>query len=117
MSESEFPSLAADLVYVQTVFDGLVEALVRFGRPMPRTVARARGILQRAVTSMSLQRQGFEDDDSELESNNIGSDEVAELLGVTRRTVQRNAEALGGQRVSGSWVFDPDEIKERTWST
>jgi hypothetical protein len=100
-----------DLAYVQAVFDGLAEALVRFGRPMPATVSRARRILERTLTwSMSLQRQGFGPDEEGSEVENIGSSEVAELLGVTRRTVQRNAEALGGQRVSGSWVFDPKEL-------
>jgi hypothetical protein len=93
------------------VFDGLAEALVRFGRPMPGTVARARGILDRALSSaMSLERQEIEPDGAESDSGNIGSDEVAELLGVTRRTAQRNAEALGGQRVSGSWVFRRSDI-------
>jgi hypothetical protein len=102
---------AEDFAYVRTVFDGLAEALVRFGRPMPPTVARARGILDRALTwAMSLERQEFESDDADSDSGNIGSGEVAELLGVTRRTVQRNAEALGGQRVSRSWVFDRDDI-------
>jgi hypothetical protein len=100
-----------DLAYVRTVFDALAEALVRFGRPMPAAVSRARGILDKALTcSMSLQRQGFGSGDEESCSENIGSSEVAELLGVTRRTVQRNAESLGGKRVSGSWVFDPNDL-------
>jgi hypothetical protein len=69
------------------------------------------GILDRALTCwMSLERQEFGSDDEESSSGNIGSGEVAELLGVTRRTVQRNAEGLGGQRISGSWVFDRDDI-------
>lgn len=102
---------AEDLAYVRTVFDGLAEALVRFGRPMPATVGRARGILDRALTfAMSLEREGIGVDDADCSSENIGSDEVAELLGVTRRTVQRNAESLGGQRVSRSWVFDRNDI-------
>ena len=100
-----------DIAYGRTVFDGLVDAWVRFGRPMPRPVWRARDILDRAMTcSMSLQRQDFGPDDEESESEKLGSREVAELLGVTRRTVQRNAESLGGQQVSGSWVFDPNDI-------
>jgi hypothetical protein len=100
-----------DLAYVQAVFDGLAEALVRFGRPMPATVSRARGILERALTwSMSLQRQGIGRDAADSDSGNIGSHEVAKMLGVTRRTVQRNAESLGGRRVSGSWVFDPNDL-------
>jgi hypothetical protein len=103
--------LAEDLAYVRTVFDGLSEALVRFGQPMPPTVARARGRLDRALNCvMSLERQEIGPDAEESTSENIGSDEVAELLGVTRRTVQRNAESLGGQRVSGSWVFDRTEL-------
>jgi hypothetical protein len=104
-------ALAEDLAYVKAVFDGLAEAVVRFGRPMPATVARARGILDRALSSaMSLERQEIGPDEGELNSEHIGSDQVAELLGVTRRTVQRNAKRLGGQRVSGNWVFDPNDL-------
>jgi hypothetical protein len=104
-------ALAEDLAYVRTVFDGLVEALVRFGRPLPPSVLRARAILDRTLTcAMSLGRLAFGPDEEESSSENIGSHEVAELLGVTRRTVQRNAEGLGGQRISGSWVFDRDDI-------
>ncbi|MFZ0906389.1 MAG: hypothetical protein WAN71_21465, partial [Mycobacterium sp.] len=51
---------AEDLAYVRAVFDGLVDAWVRWGRPEPASVSRARGILDRTLTSaMSLQRQGF----------------------------------------------------------
>jgi hypothetical protein len=85
----------------------------RFGRPMPATVARARGILDRALTfAMSLERQGIGSDNAESSPENIGSDEVAELLGVTKRTVQRRAEALGGQRVSGG--VPPDRFTRPT---
>ena len=102
---------AEDAAYVKAVFDGLAEALVRFGRPMPATVSRARGILDRALSSaMSLERQEFGSDDAESDSGSIGTDEAAELLGVTRRTIQRNAELLGGQRISGAWIFDRDEL-------
>jgi hypothetical protein len=102
---------AEDVAFVAAVFDGLAEALVRFGRPMPGTVGRARGILDRVLSSaMSLERQGFGSDDADSDSGNIGTDEAAELLGVTRRTIQRNAESLGGQRISGAWVFDRDEL-------
>jgi hypothetical protein len=105
---------AEDIAYVRAVFDGLVDAWVRWGRPEPASVSRARGILDRTLTAlacaMSLERQEFGSDDAESDSGNIGSGEVAELLGVTRRTVQRNAETLGGQRVSGAWVFKQDEL-------
>jgi hypothetical protein len=68
-------------------------------------------VLDSALTwAMSLERQEFESDDADSSQENIGSGEVAELLGVTPRTVQRRAEALGGQRVSGSWVFNRDDI-------
>jgi hypothetical protein len=102
---------AEDIAYVKAVFDGLVDAWVRWGRPAPPSVARARGILDHALTcAMSLQRQDFESDDEESSQENIGSGEVAELLGVTRRTVQRNAESLGARQVSGAWVFDRNDI-------
>jgi hypothetical protein len=102
---------AEDIALVRAVFDGLVDSWVRFGRPVPASVTRARGILDRTLTcAMSLERQGFGSDDAESDSGNIGSDEVAELLGVTRRTVQRNAESLGARQVSGAWVFDRNEI-------
>ena len=100
-----------ELAYVRTVFDGFVEEFVRWGRSAPRSVERAREILSRALTcSTSLQRQEFEPDKEESSSENIGSSEVAAALGVTRRSVQRNAESLGGQRVSGAWVFNRDDI-------
>jgi hypothetical protein len=103
--------LSEDLAYVRTVFDALAQALVRFGRPMPPTVARARGILDKAMScAMSLERQGIGSDSEESNSENIGSDEAAKLLGVHKRTIQRNAELLGGQRISGTWVFDRDEL-------
>jgi hypothetical protein len=38
VSHPEPAVLAEDLAYARTVFDGLAEALVRFGRPMPATV-------------------------------------------------------------------------------
>jgi len=114
MSESDqeqSDDLAEDFAYVRTVFDELANALVRFGRPMPRSVVRAREILDRALTSaMSLQRRGIGSEEQEYDSSNIGTDEAAELLKVTRRTVQRNAEALGGRQVSGAWVFDREAI-------
>ena len=100
-----------ELAYVRTVFDGLVDSWVRWGRPEPPSVSRARGILDRTMTSaMSLQRREIGADDEESDSGNIGSAEAAQLLGVTRRTIQRNAECLGGQRISGAWVFDRDEL-------
>jgi hypothetical protein len=102
---------AEDIAYVRAVFDGLVDSWVRWGRPEPPSVSRARGILDRALTcAMSLERQEFGSDDAESDSGNIGSSEVAELLGVTRRTVQRNAESLGARQVSGAWVFNRDEL-------
>jgi len=105
---------AEDIAYVKAVFDGLVDAWVRWGRPEPASVSRARGILDRTLTTltsqMSLQRQGIGSDSEESSSGTIGTDEAAELLGVTRRTVQRNAEALGGQRVSGAWVFNGSDL-------
>jgi hypothetical protein len=108
--DNEMPT-PEELAFVVAVMDGLVAEWARFGRPLPRTVARARGILGSALTcAMSLERQGIESDSEESSSEKIGSDEVAELLGVTRRTVQRNAEILGGQRVSRSWVFDKNDI-------
>jgi hypothetical protein len=62
------------------------------------------------TSAMSLQRQEIGADDEESDSGDIGSAEAARLLGVTRRTIQRNAECLGGQRISGAWVFDRDEL-------
>jgi len=103
-----YPS-GEDFALVQVVFDDLVKKVC--GYTVPRSVARARGILDRALTcSMSLERQAFESDEEESDPENIGSSEAAKLLGVTRRTVQRNAESLGGQQVSGAWVFPRDEI-------
>jgi hypothetical protein len=102
---------AEDLAYVRTVFDGLAQEWVRFGRPMPATVGRARSILDKALACwMSLERREIGSDGEDSCSENIGSAEAAKLLGVTRRTVQRRAESLGGQSVSGTWVFDKSDI-------
>jgi hypothetical protein len=107
---TEDDSLSADLAYVRVVLDALAKEWARFGRPLPKAVAPALAILDRATWAMSLQRQGFGSDETESDSEKLGSREVAELLGVTRRTVQRRAESMGGQQVSGSWVFDRDDI-------
>jgi hypothetical protein len=61
---------------------------------------------------MSLQRQTFGDGEEESESEKLGTEEVAALLKVTRRTAQRRAEELGAQRVSGTWAFSRDDIGE-----
>jgi hypothetical protein len=109
--EPDGSALAEDIAYVRAVFDGLTDSWVRFGRPLPPAVVRARAILERTLTCvMSLERQDFGSDEEDFSSENIGSAEAAKMLGVTRRTVQRNAESLGGQQVSGSWVFPRDEI-------
>jgi hypothetical protein len=99
-----------EIEYARTVFDALTDVLVRSGRPIPPTVKRAREILARTyVFVASLQRQHTEEG-CDAGSENVGTDEVAELLGVTRRTVQRNAESLGGQRISGVWTFPRTEL-------
>jgi hypothetical protein len=102
---------AEEVAYVSAVFNALADALVRFGRPMPATVARARQIFDSALTfAMSLERHNIGSDSAELDEENIGSDEVAKILGVTRRTVQRNAEVLGARRVSGAYVFNRNDL-------
>jgi hypothetical protein len=108
-----------DIAYVRAVLDGLTEAVVRFGRPMPPSVTRARGILDRAMTlamtcALSADGRGSDCGDGELESaeNMIGTAELARMLSVTPRTARRRAEALGGQRISGAWVFDRDDIDD-----
>src|ERR1700729_1674581 len=107
--QPEGSPLAEDLAFVKFVFDELAKKVC--GYAVPRSVVRARGILDRALTcSMSLQRQDFGSDEEESDSENIGSTEAAKLLGVTRRTVQRNAESLGGRQVSGAWVFNGNEL-------
>jgi hypothetical protein len=110
---------AKEIAYVQTVLDALAEALVRFGRPMPPTVIRARGILDRALTcAVSPRGQDLGDDAAEsLQDNLIGSREAAKLLGCTRRTIARNGAALGGRRVSGTgdWVFNKTSIAEKEY--
>ena len=83
LAEIDAVAAAEDLAYVRVVFDGLVNELVRWQRPMPRSVARARAILDRALScAMSLERKQIGPDDEELSSENIiGTDEAAKLLG------------------------------------
>jgi hypothetical protein len=113
----EGPS-AEDVAYLKAVFDGLVDAWVRWGRPEPASVSRARGILDRALTTLtcalSADGQGSDCRGEELESSEdvIGTAELAELYGVTRRTAQRRAEAMGAQRVSGAYVLRKDDLAD-----
>jgi len=105
---------AEDFSYVQGIFDRLAAEWVRFGRPMPESVRRARGILDRAITcALSQSRQPDRGEVGELfEDNMIGTGEAAKLLGCDRKTVQRRAESLGGQLVAGRYVFDRNELDE-----
>jgi len=102
---------AEDLAFCAAVLDGLTQEWVRFGRPLPRTVPQAREILDRALKcAMSLERQQIQPMEEDLSENIIGSSEVAELLGVSRRTAQRRGKELGVPQISGSFVFDRNEL-------
>jgi transcriptional regulator with GAF, ATPase, and Fis domain len=103
-----------EIALVSTVLDELLAAWVRFGRPAPAAAVRAQGLLLRALTSaVSQSRQSERAGLRELsEENTIGAREAAELLGCNRRTVQRRAEALGGQRIAGRFVFDRNDIED-----
>jgi hypothetical protein len=94
--------------YISYVFDSLVGDFVRHGRPMPAAVKRAKRYLDEFErTAMALERQP--ETPAEYDgSESIGTDEKAALEGVSRRTIQRNAEQLGGERVNGTWVFRGD---------
>ena len=106
MMEPEDISAAEGLSFAATVFDALMDAWVRSGRPLPRTVPKARGFLEDAITSaISLERKQSGVAEEELSSGNLGSDELARIHGVSRRTIHMNAEAYGGRKVSGAWVF------------
>jgi hypothetical protein len=97
-----------EFAYAKAVLNALADGHVRRGHQLPRTVVRAREILDRAaIEAMSQSGQPQTDDPSEwIEENMIGAGEVAELLGCDRKSVQRNAEALGGRMIAGRYVFD-----------
>jgi hypothetical protein len=95
--------------FVKIVLNGLVEELVRRGHQVPRTVPRAREILERAMVSQL--RQSEADDAPEwFEDNAIGTGEAAKLLGCDRKTLQRRPGDFGGRMVAGRWVFDRTEL-------
>jgi hypothetical protein len=57
---------------------------------------------------LSRPRQELLSEMGELEMTDelIGSKEAGEILGWARRSVQRHAAALGGERVGHAWLFD-----------
>jgi hypothetical protein len=61
---------------------------------------------------LSPERHGTDTGASDPESSRIGAGQAAELLGLSTRTIQRNANALRGELVSGTWVFDRDTVLE-----
>jgi hypothetical protein len=113
MSGDDRPTLDERISFVRSVFDGLADHWVK-SRPLPRTVPRARrfldGLLAEAVSQL---RQSEEDDPREWnEDNTIGAGEAATLLGCDRKTVQRNADRLGGRLIAGRWVFDRTQLED-----
>ncbi|MFE3441655.1 helix-turn-helix domain-containing protein [Nocardia sp. NPDC059180] len=88
-------------------------ALQRFasqGQPPPRGMTELFAALEAAAGSMSPPRQ---DADAEpLPGPDwLTTDQTAEALGLSRRSVQRIARQLGGQKIGGRWLFDPPRIR------
>jgi hypothetical protein len=106
--------LSGDLAFVNAVLDGVVEALVRRGVQTPRTVPRARAILDRAIAAAAMSQLGQSDsgDASGLDEDDlIGPSEAAKLTGYDRKTLQRRPEDFGGRRVAGRLVFSRNELE------
>jgi hypothetical protein len=74
---------------------------------VPRPVADLFDRLDTEFHRMSQPRHETNDDTGDpAQSRWIGTGEAATLLGLHDRTIQRNAEKLGGELVSGVLVFD-----------
>ena len=103
--------LSEDLVYVKTVLGGLADEHVRRGHQLPRSVLRARDILDRAVAAWAHLGQPDSGDASDLEQDDwIGPVEAAKLAGCDRRTLNRRPEDFGGKLVAGRLVFNRNEL-------
>jgi hypothetical protein len=101
--------LVEDLAFVAVVLEGLAAEWVRFNRPLPVSVSRARRLLAEAMArARHLDSQGCQDDTREY----IGTRELAELQGTSLRSAQRRAEALGGKLIGGRYVLEVDTLKD-----
>jgi hypothetical protein len=84
-------------------------AMIRSRRhDVPRPVADLFNRLDTEFHRMSQPRHETNDDTGDPAQLRkwIGTSEAAALLGLQDRTIQRNAETLGGAKVSGVLVFD-----------
>ncbi len=76
-------------------------------RDVPRPVADLFDRLETEFHRVSQPRHETTNNTSNpAQSRWIGTSEAAQLLGLQDRTIQRNAEKLGGEIVSGVLVFD-----------
>lgn len=82
------------------------------GQPIPKDLREYHDELEAEWGAMSV--NGHESCPASDESPTIGAEEVAALLKVSPRQVRRLAQAeprLGGQMVSGAWVFQRDAVE------
>lgn len=99
-----------------------VETVRRGLRQVPPSVERVAARLPGAIAAveqaeMSASGPGFGFNPEELmswgnDSEPLDVPQVAVLLGVTERHVRRRAEALGGRKVAGRWLFPAQTIAE-----
>lgn len=74
----------------------------RFGHPVPAALRDLEAALRRAILSESGHETCTSDDaESCLET----AEQLAERIGVTARTIRRNATRYGGTKVGDQWVF------------
>jgi hypothetical protein len=101
-----------ELGYAKAVLNTLADGHVRRGHQLPRSVVRAREILDRAaIEAMSQLGQRDSGDASDLDEDDlIGPSEAARLVGCDRKVLQRRPEDFGGRRVAGRLVFSRNEL-------
>jgi hypothetical protein len=92
---------------VRTAYWCLATMIRTRRRDVPRPVADLFDRLDAELHRMSQPRHETTDDAGDpAQSRWIGTSEAATLLGLQDRTIQRNADTLGGEMVSGVLVFD-----------
>jgi hypothetical protein len=93
----------------------VIRSRQRLGQPVPAWLRKHYALLDTAVRVSPTRQAVAENGDCATQSAHgeiIGTREVAEMLGLTRRQVQRQAGQLGGARVCGRLLFPRADIAD-----
>lgn len=84
----------------------------RTGQPIPEWLRRHYDNLDHAIRAMSRPRHQNGAAGEQSEQRTFTASEVAILVGLSKRQVQRRAAAFGGRLVAGRWLFAADAVQE-----